>query len=153
MITDKIYEFKNSNPTLLDYDGVIKITKSFISLSTFWINKKELLQLITPQNFILGFQFGIIITLDNVLFVSNKGIKILNYGDIQNINVDLNKMKVTFQDSDIGLTTTSNEINSLFISFQQSFTEKEENLENFILDGVNYPGMSEELAKSLFECI
>jgi hypothetical protein len=129
MITDKIYEFKNSNPILLDYDGVIKTTKSFVSLSPFWFNKKELLQLITPQNFILGFQFGVIITVDNVLFVSNKGIKILQYEDIQNIHVDLNKMKVTFKDSDIGLINMSNEIPNLFISFQKIFTEKDENFD------------------------
>jgi len=68
----QIDDFKKNNPKLLSFDEVLKITKSIFSISPYWIQRKELLQIVTSDNFLFAFKLGVIVTKSEVLFLSSK---------------------------------------------------------------------------------
>ena len=121
-------EFKKNNPTLLSFDDVLKITKSFFSISPFWVQRKELLQIVTSDNFLFAFKLGVVVTKSEVLFLSSKKLLHIDFTDISKITVDLKKMKIIFEEYDIGIASLNidkmHDNSNLFLSFQEMFKEK-----------------------------
>jgi hypothetical protein len=126
----QIDDFKKNNPKLLSFDEVLKITKSIFSISPYWIQRKELLQIVTSDNFLFAFKLGVIVTKSEVLFLSSKKLLHIDFIDISKIMVNLKKMTIIFEEYEILIASFIDDDINLFLSFQEMFKEKKSDVLN-----------------------
>jgi hypothetical protein len=126
----QIDDFKKNNPKLLSFDEVLKITKSIFSISPYWIQRKELLQIVTSDNFLFAFKLGVIVTKSEVLFLSSKKLLHIDFIDISKIMVNLKKMTIIFEEYEILIASFIDDDINLFLSFQEMFKEEKSDVLN-----------------------
>jgi len=131
MNIQKIEKFKNANSNnLMDFEELSKIYKKIFSLSPFHSNKKELQTLISSENFLFAFNFGIVILKNNILFVNTKHVFEIEFDQIFEIKLDLNKLKIFYKDEKIDLISMNDTVPNLFLKFQECFKEDEQKITN-----------------------
>jgi hypothetical protein len=132
----KLIDFYEANKNqLLNFEDVISKTSKFSFTSKFYLYRKLLTQYVNKENFLFGFDFGVCILKDKLVFLGDKLWIHENFDHIDQIIIKPNEGRIIRGD----YKTWVKDVNSLylFISLKNILSNKSEKVKQKLNNKIN----------------